>query len=221
MHACSQCTIGGSGDTPEQVMRDIDLYETLLPKGGVSRLFTTMRCELCKDEPKGERNGYAMVFMAHPEPKRIQRRLFRDRVSPVGTMIPVQLSVCADCRKKLLAIEYIPVLIPVVFGIIMVILSMTQSTRTAMLRVATWFPALLWVLAIAGGILLGKAVGKGLKKKFGAHTYVDVMEHPVLKEMAEKGWSPIAGGQSKVVFSKSRRVIGLGTAIESEIPVDK
>ena len=47
-----------------------------------------------------EREGYAILDMAHPEPKRIQRKLFIKRVAPFGTMIPLQFSICRHCRRN-------------------------------------------------------------------------------------------------------------------------
>ena len=45
--------------------------------------------------------------------------------------------------------------------------------------------------------------------------YVNVLEHPALKEMTELGWFPIARQRrTQVLFSKSRLGRGLGTALQ-------
>ena len=220
MRTCSECTVGGNGDTPEQVMRDLDLYEQLLPEGGIAQLFVTLRCQFCKHEPVGQRNGYAILYMAHPEPKRIQRTLFKNSAAPFGTIIPVQISICKECRKKLLMLDYAPTLVAVLFGLIMVVLSLIRDTRTAMLEISTWFPFVLWAASIVIGIFLGKALSGALEKKFAGSMYVDILRHPVLREMTDKGWEPIRSGRSRVVFSKSRRVVGLGTAVPSDEDID-
>ncbi len=220
MRSCSECTVGGNGDTPEQVKQDLDLYEQLLPENGVAQLFVTLRCQFCKHEPVGQRNGYAILYMAHPGPKRIQRKLFKDSSGSFGTIIPVQISVCKECRKRILLMDYLPVLIPVLFGLIVVILSLVSGTRSAMLDISTWLPFALWVVSIVVGFFLGKALSGALEKKYASDMYVDILKHPVLKEMTNRGWEPIRSGRARVVFSKSRRVVGLGTAVLSDEDID-
>ncbi|MBQ5758167.1 MAG: hypothetical protein IIV93_06595 [Clostridia bacterium] len=102
----------------------------------------------------------------------------------------------------------------------MVILSMISETRSAMLSISTWFPFALWAVSIIVGFFLGKALSGALEKKFSSSMYVDILRHPVLKEMTNRGWEPIKSGRSRVVFSKSRRIVGLGTAVPSDEDID-
>ena len=53
-----------------------------------------------------ERRGYAILDMAHPEPRRVQKWLFGTRPARIGTMIPVQMSVCPKCRRRFLMMSY-------------------------------------------------------------------------------------------------------------------
>ena len=117
-------------------------------------------------------------------------------------------------------LDYAPTLVAVLFGLIMVVLSLIRDTRTAMLEISTWFPFVLWAASIVIGIFLGKALSGALEKKFAGSMYVDILRHPVLREMTDKGWEPIRSGRSRVVFSKSRRVVGLGTAVPSDEDID-
>ena len=89
-----------------------------------------------------------------------------------------------------------------------------------MLRIGTWFPFVLWAASIVAGLFLGKALSGALEKKYAGSMYVDILRHPVLKEMTDKGWEPVRSGRSRVVFSKSRRIVGLGTAVPSDEDMD-
>ena len=58
MRTCGQCPMTGkSGEVTEESLRkDLDLYESLLPEGGIARLFESKTCQLCRKEP-GRRQG--------------------------------------------------------------------------------------------------------------------------------------------------------------------
>ena len=75
MHTCAACTVRDSENKAE-IISDLDLYETLLPEGGIARLFEAKDCQFCKTPEKGKRRGYAILDMAHPEPRRVQKWLF-------------------------------------------------------------------------------------------------------------------------------------------------
>ena len=215
MQSCKTCTVGGGGDTPEQVMSELAYYEQeLLPEGGIAHLFLDHRCQFCRTEPRGERQGYAIIEMAHPHPKRIQRKMYNARIRPVGAMIPVQLSICAHCRRRLLWIDMLPTVAPLVPGLLWLIVSGADAVKIPLTDIAPWLPFAIWVALLLLGWYAGKTASGLLRGKAEETMYVEVTDHPVIAEMIEKGWFPIARENgTKILFSKSRRVRGLGTAV--------
>ena len=218
LQSCDVCP-AMNGTPISQIKEDLEVYEGLLPEGGVAQLFLSNRCQLCRKQPGESRKGYTFLYMGHPEPKRLQRRFFvMKRMAPFGTMIPIQISTCERCRKHIMFTNYLPMLTPVVFGILGLIALMIEPIREAVAGVVLWLPLLSWLAFIAVGYILGRVFAKKYKEAKSDETYVDVLEHPVLKEMVRKGWEPIGKkGKADVVFSKSRRVRGLGTAIPQEM----
>lgn len=214
MRNCAECT-AKNGDL-RQMANDLDLYETLLPQGGISHLFTEVECQFCKGEP-ARRNGYAILDMAHPEPKRLQQRLFGKHMAPFGTMIPVQMGICKSCRRKLLMLEYLPIVMPLIVGVIGLIVFSIESVTDPLLATASYLPFLIWAAATAAAIVVSRLIVKQLEKKYDETTYVDVLKHPSMREMMQLGWFPIVRqSRTKVTFSKSRLAKGLGTACEAE-----
>ena len=214
MHACETCTIKGS-DEMDRVMEDLDVYESLLPEGGISRLFTAKECQLCKGETKGGKKGYAIIDMAHPLPKRVQKWLLGKRTLKIGTMIPVQLAICPACRRRYMLMEYLPVICPVILGILGLILLSLNGVSTPLSNISSVMPLIAWILLILVGVLLGKLLAKTVGKRNADKMYVDALEHPVLKEMVEKGWAPMSKqSHTKLLFSKSRLARGMGTAVD-------
>jgi len=218
MHTCAACTVRDSANKAE-IKSDLDLYETLLPEGGVARLFESKECQFCKTPVKGKRRGYAILDMAHPEPKRVQKWLFGSRTARIGTMIPIQMSVCPKCRSRFLMMEYLPVLIPVVVGFVALIVVSMDSVRNPLVNLSMFAPFGAWIIATLLGVIAGKLLTDGLERGWRKEMETDVMHHPVIAEMVNKGWTPItAKSRTKLLFSKSRLAKGLGTGDGEETP---
>ena len=70
-----------------------------------------------------------------------------------------------------------------------------------------------WLVSMLIAVLAGKFITDGLARGWSKEMETDVMKHPVIAEMVEKGWTPItAKSRTKLLFSKSRMARGLGTA---------
>ena len=219
MHTCAACTVRDSANKAE-IIADLDLVETLLPEGGIARLFESKDCQFCKTEVKGKRRGYAILDMAHPEPKRVQRWLFGSRTARIGTMIPLQMSVCPKCRRRFLLMEYLPVVIPVVVGFVALIVVSMDSVRNPLVNLSMFAPFGAWIVATLVGVIAGKLLTDGLERSWSKEMETNVMRHPVIVEMVNKGWTPItAKSRTKLLFSKSRLAKGLGTG-DSEQPLE-
>lgn len=213
MRSCEQCTVRDSADF-NRVMQDLERYETLLPEGGISWLFTEPACRFCREEPEN-RHGYAILYMAHPEPKHLQQHLIGKRASAFGTMIPLQFGICDRCRKRLLTLEYLPTVLPLTVGIIGLIVVYLTDLKDHALGVGTPWPLILWSAAVLAAWIGGRLLARMLVKRWDREMRTDVMEHPTVREMLELGWYPIARqSRTKLMFSRSRLTRGLGTAID-------
>lgn len=211
MHTCAACTVRDSENKAE-IISDLDLYETLLPEGGIARLFESRECQFCKTPEKGKRRGYAILDMAHPEPRRVQKWLFGKKLARIGTMIPVQMAVCPKCRRRFLLLEYLSALIPVIVGILALIVISMDSVRNPLVDLSMFAPFGAWIVMTLIGVIAGKLLTDGLQRAWDKEMVTDVMCHPVIAEMTNKGWTPItAKSRTKLLFSKSRLARGLGT----------
>jgi uncharacterized paraquat-inducible protein A len=133
-------------------------------------------------------------------------------------MIPLQMGVCPKCRKRFLLMEYLPMLIPVVFGIGALLLLSLDAIRNPLVDLSMFAPFGTWIVITLVGIILGKLVTDGFERAWAKEMETDVMRHPVIAEMTDKGWTPItAKSRTKLLFSKSRLARGLGTA-DGETP---
>lgn len=212
MRNCEACPAKDRGRAAG-VREDLDAVAALLPAEDLSSLFHTDRCVLCKGEPN-PKACYAMADLGNPEPEREGRNFIGMKTKMrVGSLIPVQMSCCAACRRKHRLLTYIPVLVPLAVGILLLALLSVAAVREA---VATAHPALplgvfLLVVAVA---LAGARLWQGaLLRRYSRETYVNVMEQPFLAEMGKRGWFELQRGKrmSHLVFSKERLKQGVYT----------
>lgn len=214
MRSCQSCTVRDVKDIA-QVREDLELYESLLPEGGVARLFLSPDCQFCRREPKGRRRGYAILDMAHPEPRRLQRRMLFNRTAEFGTMIPLQFAICPRCRRRFLWIEYSAIAFPVAFGLLGLGLLAIDTIKDTLSGWASIAPFLMWLCMLAVGALIGTLSSAAARKHYKRDMISEVFQHPTVREMMRMGWTPIAKqSRTKLLFSKSRLARGLGTALE-------
>lgn len=214
MHACEQCAMRSAEDL-DRIQRDLDVYESLLPEGGVSQLFLSPTCQFCKGEEKGRRHGYALLYMAHPEPRRVQKKSLLKRTPEYGTMIPLQFAICPRCRRRFLWLNYAPVLFPVLFGGVGLAALSVDAVHDALASQATVAPFLVWCAILVAGILIGRGAAALARKRYEADMIVDAAQHPFVQQMRARGWTPVMReSRTSLLFSKSRLNKGLGTAAD-------
>jgi hypothetical protein len=217
MHACANCTVRDT-ENKADIRNDLDLYETLLPEGGIAQLFESQDCQFCTTPVKGKRRGYAILDMAHPEPRRVQKWLLGKRVSRIGTMIPVQMGICPKCRRRFLLIEYLPMMITIAAGVAALLIVTADAVKGTLVNLSMFAPFGAWIVAILLGALAGKLITDALQRSWSKEMNVNVLCHSVIAQMVEKGWTPItAKSRTSLLFSKSRQSKGLGTS-GSDLP---
>ena len=211
MRTCEECPLKGRV-ADEQIITDLNLFCDLQPEGSVAQLFESETCTLCKAEPKGKRSCYAVFDMAHTEPKQLSKRRFLSKQS-TGFMVPLQFACCGACRRRLLLIAYLPLIVPILLTGIALPLVTIEHSAEALRAIAGWFPLLLVLIAIFGGYGLGKLLSVLYRNKCKTVMVTDVREHPFVLRMQEKGWRPLFNDrQMRIAFTKNRIQKGLGSA---------
>lgn len=215
MEDCSHCPMTqDEGETPERLREAVATFERLLPEAGIACLFESATCCFCHEPKQNEKSGYAILSMAHPEPryeKTILTKRWKYR-SPVGTMVQIQPAICSACRRKLLLLDYITTAMTVL-GCGTGLLFFTGSFGESLEKIAGWLPFFCWVLISCLGYGSGRLLKSILKKHFSSDMFVDFADHPIIVEMREKGWFLLPKDrETSYVFTNSRKKTGLGTA---------
>lgn len=215
MRSCKDCPLQGRV-ADEQLEDDIALFESLLPEEGVAELFESETCLLCKGEAKGAKSGYAVFDMVHTEPKALRRKGLIARLlkkQDTGFMVPLQFACCKKCHRRVLLLNYLPIAIPSVLGILALALAASERLMNTMRGASQWLPLLVFAVAILGGYLLGKLLVLVLKRKYEQEQYISLKEHPFVKKMESRGWRPMFAEKNPTfLYSKNRLDAGLGTA---------
>ncbi|MDO4544236.1 MAG: hypothetical protein Q4C01_06740 [Clostridia bacterium] len=215
MGECSRCPLNNVKTDNSALKEDVELFETLLPEEGLYSLFETDECQLCKGENKEKKAGYAILDMGHSEPKRLQRKSRLFGSGKTGFLAPLQFAVCKKCRRRLLALDYIPLICTVITTAISLIFVVDDHQRMGLNGTALGFalPMVIVLAAILIGYIGGRIVRNQLKKSWSSKSCLDLTEHPFTQKMLEKGWFFLFNDKkAKPIFSRKLIERGLGTA---------
>ena len=109
MRSCDVCPAKNPNNV-QSIQADLDAVAQLMPMEDLAPLFHTEQCVLCKGEP-GKRVCYGMTDLGNPEPQREGRNFIGMKTKlRIGSLLPIQLSCCAACRRKFQLASYVPVL---------------------------------------------------------------------------------------------------------------
>lgn len=198
---CSECYLKGINDDSDKkkMLEDFEVTLSLLPDDIDS--LQGDECSFCKGEP-GKRSCYATVDLAHIEPEH-KRGLFfgmgKKVRQKIGSLLPVSISICGECRRNLRMAETLKWLMILLFGGIGFGICFIPAVSTNQI---------LPYAVLLGGILVGYIAGKIFSAiyvdKKSAKTRFNVFDIPVCAEMRERGWFTVQdeGPVTRFVFSK-------------------
>ncbi len=174
-------------------------------------------CCFCRGTP-GRKRGYAILAMAHPELRRIQRRTAQGKKRrTAAAIVPLQFGICTRCRRTFLLIEYLPVLLPLIVGSVMLAVVALGSLGERIAALAPFAPFFFWLSSVLLASVVGQLLSHAAERAASPRMLTDVLRHPVVREMVRAGWYPIVRrNRTKLMFSKTRLSRGLGTALESD-----
>ncbi len=219
MENCDSCTVcSETEERADAVRADLDIILANMPEESVSALFAGENCLLCKGEPQ-KKAWYALTDLGHAQPRRKKAGILGIAREPrAGSVLPVQIACCADCRKRYLALEYVQPLIGTAGAAAALVILSIRRFREPIAAVAEILPVLIFLGVTVLAILAGRLVKSCLARKYGALTRLNVMKAPFLADMANRGWFELNPnkGMSRLVFSKTPTRKGLFTAFPEQ-----
>lgn len=220
MESCESCTVRKDAGRAEQLKSELDVTASLMPEQGIHGLFDTDTCMLCKGEP-GKQAWYADADIANPEPRHEQRNVIGIKtVARTGSLVPLQIACCKDCRRRILRIEYLPTCLVLGVCALMLLLLSIRPLRESLMAVAMMLPFLLFVGAAAIAGVAAFFLRKRLIADAEDKTWLRLFEIPALAGMRERDWFELnvgKGGISRYVFAKKRLPQGLYTGVPGEV----
>ncbi|HBU12649.1 MAG TPA: hypothetical protein DEB31_07975 [Clostridiales bacterium] len=166
-------------------------------------------CQFCKDEPR-QADGYAMLEMAHAEPYFEKGMFFgfgKKVRTPVGSLLSLQFSCCARCRKVMRMVDVIQILSVLLGVVVATVLLMIPGFSQKMADLFVLLPVFFLLLMIAAGYFIGKFASAEYVKRRSKIVKLDVSEIPVIKKMLSRGWfffQVSNNGLPRVSFAKRK-----------------
>ena len=211
---CKECYINAlkHDDEAEKALETFEVMLSLLPDSFDDLL--AEQCCFCTGE-KNKRAGYANIELGHSEPEHKKGMFFgfgkkvRQRI---GSLMPLSISICRECRRSFRMVEAIKWLSIIVFVGIAILLIMIPPLGTA---ISDASPALPYGVLIAGG-LIGYIIGKVASDRFiqakSRKMVFNVFDIPVCADMKQRGWFALQDDSlvSRFIFSKNTKVKRVG-----------
>lgn len=209
MPSCDGCAFGKlqTDHEAEEAMRDLDVLMEHIPEEGVSPLFMSETCQLCRDGHPHKRDCYAVADIGHPEPQRMHRNFIGVKTKcRVGSLIPVQIACCSRCRRNYFLVEYLPAFVSVIVAVAALAVLAVRSVYEPLSAVNALLPLGIFAALVILGYVLGRLLRNGLKKAKSRETEFDIWQLPLLKKLASLGWQPLTADKavSRLVFTKKR-----------------
>ncbi len=197
---CRECYIRGlkGDDNKTKALEDFQVTISMLPED-----FDDLQgeeCQFCKGEPK-KRAGYALADLAHSEPKHETGMFFgfgKKVRRRIGSLMPLSISICHDCRRSYRLSEAIKWLVSVVF-IAAALIIVTLTPVGAGLNEAILFGIIILVAGI--GYFTGRLLSDFYVKSKSKTTRFDIFEIPICATMQDNGWFAMQDNQ-RLVFTK-------------------
>lgn len=212
MESCDKCIV--IEENAAGIKQDIDMVLNMLPEEGIYRFFSTDKCMLCKGEKKNKAEYYALIDLGNPEPKREKRNILGMKAkTAIGSILPLQLSCCKDCRKRFSALCERHIWVTIITAIVVFLLLNYRPIGESIANISMALPLLLFIASVLGAWFISKASRKNLIKKYSQLTWLKVMDIPGVDELADKNWFELAPGKevSRLIFSKDPLKSGLMT----------
>lgn len=223
MQTCESCHVNETKEY-DQALEDMRVLKELLPEDGVHDLFSGDACVLCKKEPRGRKEYFGLVDLGHPEPRRKKRSVIGVKVDcKVGSLVPIQLGTCKKCRNRMLLLEYLPILLPLITGLLTLIVLILPGVSDSMERIGTILPFALFAVLVLLSLAVAGLLKRVLKRRYADVMAVDPFEIPKLSKMRENGWFPLStsGNAVRIVFTRKRMAAGAGTGTPEEALADR
>lgn len=216
MRACRSCpAMDKDVRECDSIRDDVDTFYSLLPEEGISSLFTSEECSLCKGETKGKRESYGLFDMGHGDPrpgKKKKLSLFRNKIH--GFVAPLQFGCCRDCRRRYQLLSWMPMLVTILILGASLFVVAQEPVAQSLRNVWRGMPLLVMALAAGASCLLSKILTNVLRARFNERTYMDLKDHPLVQRMLALDWECIAEGKyPQPVFTRKRLSYGIGTAV--------
>lgn len=213
MPSCGEC-FAALGEQ-DRIKSDLDVLIDLMPHGGVSPLFESKSCLLCKGENANKQDCYALVDMGHKEPVREKRSSIGIKSKTrVGSMVPVQIASCKACKRRMRTLDYLPVACPTVAAAIMLLLFIIPAISDNLSAIHSALPFGIFLVVVGIAAAAGTVLTKTKRKEYSKVTHLNVMDLPTLKEMGEKGWFSLNVSRYKeprLIFVNKRMRMGVAT----------
>ena len=204
---CKDCYIKDLKDNDEiaGMLANFEVTLSLLPDNFDD--LQSEECQFCKKEDKNKRHGYALIDLAHSEPEQKKGMFFgfgKKVRQKIGSLMPLSISICKECRRTLRFVESIKWISIIVFLGLAIVVQLTLPVGDKLSEISVSLPYGMIILGALIGYIAGKVASNAYMKAKSDETCFNVFEIPVCEDMRDRGWFLMQdnGEITRFIFSK-------------------
>lgn len=208
-NGCMPCYIRAMKDESDK-QKALENWKVMLSNlpADIDSLHESEKCVLCKGEIH-DRECYASVDMAHPDPKTMKGMIFgfgKKIRTPVGSLATIHMAACNKCKREYTLMESFIWIFLVGMLALSLVLMVVPSIANPLSNINPALPAAFVVGLTVLGYFLGKSISSLYRKKICEDVKVDLLEIPHIRNMMDKGWFFFQDnkGQPKLFFSRKK-----------------
>lgn len=203
---CENCYVNTmkTDEDREETLKNFEVMLSLLPDDFDE--LSGEKCQFCKGD-KQKKAVYAVTDLGHAEPKTMRGMFFgvgKKVRKRIGSLVPVNIAICKECRRSFRMIEIIKWVSVLVFLAASIPIVSLPFIAERFDTANSFVPYAI----VIGGVLIGYVVGKLLTMSYtkakSKKTHLNIFEIPICAKMKENGWFLVqdSPGVTRFIFSK-------------------
>jgi len=207
---CEKCILYKSSVHEYEKVRTNEIWQVTkrnLPNNA-DEMHKSEECLFCKKRPGNQKIGYAIVDIAHPDPPHEKGPIFglgRAARVPVGSMLPLPVAICKDCKRRFTVIDNLKYY-SLVVGLFVALLIILIFQNSDYLQYSPEYISIVLVLFVMGIFYIaGGWYAKRLVEKQKDLTYFNLFDIPEMQGFGDRGWFVFENDKEKTRFLFSKK----------------
>ena len=201
--SCEKCRVGRlAPERQAEAAEDVFYIAEALPEDGLESIMKGESCALCRGAEPAPATRIAEIDMAHEHPTHsADEKTDKQYDRSTSMVVPVQLPVCDECRKKLNLFYYLPLALGVFIALAGIVVTSLEPIRIPLARHGRALPFLVFLIFVFLGVIVESVAKKILRDRIEHSMNTRAKRIPALAELNKNGWFALGADDRMLNFT--------------------